>query len=166
LIKIVKASEKNIQHVLEIEKEAFSPPWTYDALLEELNKDDSYFIVAINDTAEPSPCAPCDKAEEPSPCFPCFATGFAILRQVGDDGELLKIAVDKQARGKGIGDLLISAVLETAGNKAFPSVFLEVRSGNTAAIRLYEKHGFKTVRVRKNYYNDPVENAIVMIRRL
>jgi len=165
MVTIALATENDISQVLEIEQEAFSPPWTRDALLGEIGKNDSFFVIA-KDTTEPSPCArhrtvPCltNKAEEPSPCF---IAGFAIMRQVGDDGELLKIAVDNSARGKGIGDLLMKAILEEAKRKAFPSVFLEVRSSNTAAIRLYEKHGFNTVRVRKDYYNDPVEDAIVM----
>ena len=90
--------------------------------------------------------------------------GYAVLRQVGDDGELLKIAVDKQLRRKGVGALLMATVLEHAAEKAFESVFLEVRESNTAAIKLYEKYSFKVIRVRKDYYNDPVEDALIMNR--
>ena len=167
MVKIRLASEEDISQIIEIEQEANMPPWTHGALLSELYNDESFFIVAVKDTTEPSPCAATglsfftDKAEEPSPCF---IKGFALLRQVGDDGELLKIAVEKESRACGIGGLLMSAVLKHAAEKKHTSVFLEVRSGNTSAIRLYEKHGFRTVRVRKDYYCDPVEDAIVMIR--
>jgi len=153
------ATEEDISQIVEIEQEANMPPWSHGALLSEIDKDESFFIVSVEDPAELPFCE--EKAEEPSPCF---IKGFALLRQVGDDGELLKIAVEKESRACGIGGLLMSAVLKHAAEKKHTSVFLEVRSGNTSAIRLYEKHGFRTVRVRKDYYCDPVEDAIVMIR--
>jgi len=149
MIRVVIAAEEDLPRILEIEQDAISPPWTHGALLSAMYKDDSIFFVAIDGLSADGD-----------------VVGFAVFRQVGDDGELLKIAVDKSARGKGFGDLLMNAVLEKAKDNAFPSIFLEVRSSNTAAIRLYEKHGFSTVRVRKNYYNYPVEDAIVMIINL
>ena len=106
--------------------------------------------VSYNDTGEPSPCV----------------LGFAIFRRVGDDGELLQIAVDKVARGSGISDLLMTDVIEYAKKESLNSVFLEVRSSNEAAVNLYLKHGFTTIRVRKNYYDDPVEDALIMSKVL
>jgi len=143
LTKIKLASIDGLSQILEIEQEAFSPPWTFESLLNEVGKEDSYFITAV------------DKLD---------LLGYAILRQVGDDGELLKIAVDKQTRCKGVGAFLMAAILEHAAEKAFESVFLEVRESNTAAVKLYEKYGFKVIRVRKDYYNDPVEDALIMNR--
>jgi len=132
-----------MERVFEIEREAISPPWSYEALLEELKREDSFFIVALDDAA---PLA------------------YAVLRRVGDDGELLRIATRKDSRRGGVGDLLMSAVLEYARENAFNSIFLEVRSGNTAAIGLYEKHGFSPVRVREEYYDNPIEDAVVMAK--
>jgi len=54
--------------------------------------------------------------------------------------------------------------LDYTEEKGFKAVFLEVRVGNIAATRLYEKYGFKSVRIRKDYYNAPFEDAIVMVR--
>ena len=147
MISITLAAEENIHRILEIESEAISPPWSEKALFEELGRDDSYFIVAVNRPQN-------------------NVAGFAILRQVGDDGELLQIAVDKSARRCGIGDVLIDAVLKYSEEKNYNSVFLEVRGSNDAAVRLYEKHGFSTVRVRKGYYYSPVEDAVVMSKGL
>jgi len=160
MVKITLATKVDISQILEIEKEAFSPPWTHNALLNELSKDDSYFIIAKENTTKLSSIV------EPSPACRAQHTilGFALMRQVGDDGELLKIATDKTARRKGVGDLLMTAVLDKAKSNAFPSVFLEVRSSNTAAIRLYEKHGFKTIRIRKDYYTDPIEDAVILVK--
>ena len=148
LIRVVPATKSDIPKIFEIEQEAFSPPWTEESLLDELQRDDSCFVVAVDDTGEPSPCV----------------LGFAIFRQVGDDGELLQIAVDKSARQSGVGDLLMATVLDYAAKESFSSVFLEVRSSNTAAVNLYKKHGFTTVRIRKNYYDSPVEDALIMTR--
>jgi len=148
MVGIIPATENDMQRILEIEQEAISPPWTHGALLGEMYKQDSYFVVAVDERLSPA------------------VIGFAILRCVGDDGELLQIAVDKAQRREGAGDLLIMAALEYAREKALNSVFLEVRRGNTAAVGLYKKHGFNSVRTRKDYYSDPVEDAVVMVKPL
>ena len=90
--------------------------------------------------------------------------GFIILRRAADEGELFQIAVDKAARRRGIADMLMSAALEYAGDNALKSLYLEVRKSNDAAIALYKKHGFKTVRHRKDYYISPIEDAVIMRR--
>ena len=148
MVDIIPATENDIQRILEIEQEAISPPWTHGALLGEMYKQDSYFVVAVDERLSPA------------------VVGFAILRCVGDDGELLQIAVDKAQKRGGVGDLLIMAALEYARENALNSVFLEVRRGNTAAVGLYKKHGFSSVRIRKDYYSDPVEDASVMVKPL
>jgi len=152
MINIVEATEEHLPSILEIGKEAISPNWTYNILLNELNNGDSTFIVAV-------PCKS-DKTDEPSPCL----IGFVVLRQVGDDGEILQIAVDKSSRRCGVGDLLMTAAIDYAAEEGFMSVFLEVRESSTAAVSLYKKHGFEPIRTRKDYYNDPIEDAIIMKR--
>ena len=142
-ISIVAATEDDIAQVLEIEREAISPPWTHGALLSEIYSGDSFFSVAAREGT---------------------VLGFVILRRMGDESELLQIAVSKAARRNGIADLLMDAALGYAETNALSSVFLEVRASNAAAIKLYEKHGFAPVRSRKDYYLDPVEDAIVMAR--
>ena len=148
MVKIIPATENDIQRVLEIEREAISPPWTHGALLGEMYKKDSYFVVAVDERLSPA------------------VIGFAILRRVGDDGELLQIAVDKAQRRGGVGEILMIAALEYARKNALNSIFLEVRKGNSEAVGLYKKHGFSSVRIRKNYYSDPVEDASVMVKPL
>ena len=145
MINIQKATEDDIPRILEIEQESNSPPWTHGALLNELYKTDSYFIIAVNNVN---------------------IIGFAILSKTGDDGELLKIAVDKFARKTGIGNLLIKAIIDYATENELESIFLEVRISNEPALNLYKKHGFKPVRTRKNYYTDPVEDALNMVKAI
>ena len=155
MISIKTAIEDDIPWILNIEQEAISPPWTHGALLGEIYRDDSYFIVAIRQ-GDVSNTGGQDRC----------VIGFAVLRQVGDDGELLQIAVDKNARRSGVGDLLIDDAIGFAEKNALNSVFLEVRKRNEAAIGLYKKHGFKTLRVRKVYYDCPVEDALIMVKAL
>ena len=164
MISITPADNKHVSRIFEIEKEAFSPPWSYEALLGEVGKEDSYFIVAEEDGADSSRENRPGIANTPDNDSP-GVVGYAILRRVGDDGELMKIAVDKSSRLKGVGDLLMMALLEYSTEKMYNSIFLEVRRSNTAAFRLYEKHGFTTIRIREDYYIDPVEDAIIMARK-
>ena len=166
MVSIILATENDIQRILEIEQEAISPPWTHGALLSEMYKKDSYFVVAVDESATSAididdNASPTDNKHR-SPAV----VGFAILRRVGDDGELLQIAVDKAQRRGGVGDLLMIAALEYARENALGSIYLEVRRGNTAAVGLYKKHGFNSMRIRKDYYSDPVEDASVMVKPL
>jgi len=144
MIVIKTATEADIPRILEIELEAISPPWSHGTLLSEIYREDSLFAVARLDS-------------DTGPLL-----GFVILRRMGDEGELLQIAVDKAARRGGAADLLMTAVLGFIKDASMGSIFLEVRKSNEAAISLYKKHGFKTVRSRKDYYNSPVEDAIIM----
>ena len=145
-VRIAAAVEEDIERILEIEREAISPPWTHGALLGEVYREDSFFSVAVID----------------NPHWDGDVAGFVVLRRMADEGELLQIAVDKAMRRRGIADMLLGAALSYADENALKSVFLEVRKSNAAAIALYEKHGFRPLRLRKEYYSSPVEDAVVM----
>ena len=185
MIRVVTAAEEDLPLILEIEHEAISPPWTHGALLSAMFKDDSIFLVAV-DYADETRAASVDAAADSSDENRVVSVdaiadssldydgheptqrvvGFAVLRHVGDDGELLQIAVDKSVRGRGIGDMLMISVLDHVVECALDSLFLEVRKSNAAAVGLYKKHGFESVRVRKDYYHDPVEDALVMVKEI
>ena len=81
---------------------------------------------------------------------------------MADEFELLDLATDPGQRRRGVASSLITELIHTARARAGSAVFLEVRSSNQAARSLYEKHGFRVVHERKNYYRDPVENALCM----
>lgn len=87
--------------------------------------------------------------------------GYAVLSTVLDEGNLDNIAVAPEARRNGIADALLSA-LTAFGREHLSRLMLEVRSSNAPAIALYEKHGFAAVGRRKNYYDAPREDAILM----
>ena len=87
--------------------------------------------------------------------------GYAVLSTVLDEGNLDNIAVAPEARRRGIADALLSA-LTAFGREHLACLMLEVRSSNAPAIALYEKHGFAAVGRRKNYYELPKEDAVLM----
>ncbi|MGL5055462.1 MAG: ribosomal protein S18-alanine N-acetyltransferase [Fusobacteriaceae bacterium] len=85
--------------------------------------------------------------------------GYIIIYNSIDSLEIMKIAVDFQNRNKNIGTKLLKKVLENSNL----NILLEVRESNSSAINFYKKNGFNQISVRKNYYNDNNENAIIML---
>lgn len=90
---------------------------------------------------------------------PC---GLLIARIVGNEWEIENVAVQPEARRRGLGSRLLSEFLAGVKNDAGISVYLEVRESNRAARRLYEKWGFSEAGKRKNYYQDPPEDALIL----
>ena len=87
--------------------------------------------------------------------------GYAVLSTVLDEGNLDNIAVARPARRNGVADALLSA-LTGFGREHLACLMLEVRASNAPAIALYQKHGFAAVGRRKNYYDTPKEDAVLM----
>ncbi|MGI6395312.1 MAG: ribosomal protein S18-alanine N-acetyltransferase [bacterium] len=95
-------------------------------------------------------------------------TGFLILLEMPEIEEvaIAQIAVKKEMQSKGIGDLLVKEIIEHSCSIGIEWISLEVRVSNAAAIRLYEKNGFKKLGVRKWYYINPVEDAFTMVKKI
>lgn len=92
--------------------------------------------------------------------------GFFIGRLVGDQAEVLNLAVSSPHRRKGAASALLSAALREFQSKGAKIVYLEVRESNTAAIAFYHKHRFVKTGLRKGYYRLPDESALTMLREL
>ena len=175
------ATEDDIPRILEIEREAISPPWTHGALLSEMHNVDTFFAVwdegtvlahGATDACGMSGVTGMTGATDATDAYgatgtcgmfgTCNVLGFVILRRIADESELYQIAVDKAHRRRGLAAGLMSAALAWAGSCGINAVHLEVRESNDAAISLYKKHGFIQTARRKGYYSDPTENAIMM----
>ena len=135
------AAEDDITRILEIEHESITPPWTHGGLLGEIYNGDSFFALALDGK---------------------MIMGFIILRRAADEGELYQIAVDRARRRQGVADALMKAALEWARDCGINAIYLEVRKSNEAAVKLYQKHGFKKKGRRKDYYAEPAEDAAIM----
>ena len=79
-----------------------------------------------------------------------------------DDAEIFKIAVEPEKRGVGIGTKIFAELIRLVNLRGAKAITLEVRPSNTAAIKLYESFGLKSVGRRKNYYTNPAEDALIM----
>ena len=89
---------------------------------------------------------------------------YVLGRLIAPEGEIYRIAVRPDKRGRGIGYRLLDYSVKTSKGQGLERLFLEVRSKNIPAIKLYTAYGFKRIGVRKNYYKDPQDDAIVMLR--
>jgi len=87
--------------------------------------------------------------------------GYIIFWIIGETLELHDIAVRGKQKKKGIGFLMMKVMLEIARARKVEELFLEVRKSNVEAIRFYEKFNFKQIGIRKDYYQNPVEDALV-----
>ena len=130
--------------IASLEKQCFSHPWSENAIKEGY-ENNTHFL-----------------------CFKQFGKvlGYVGVDVVLDEGYITNVAVLKIARRQGIGKKLLDALYEFAKEKQLSFLTLEVRESNLSAISLYEKCGYKKVGVRKNFYSDPKENAILFTREV
>ena len=139
--RIVDVSTEHIPQIEEIERECFSRPWTAEQLKSQMRDAQHEFIAAVDDGR---------------------VLGYVGLMYVLDEGYISNVAVHTEARRRGIGDALIDALAAKAAELELAFLTLEVREGNAPAIALYAKHGFHPVGKRKNYYDAPKEDAVLM----
>ncbi len=92
--------------------------------------------------------------------------GFLVARRMGDEVEILNLAVDVWARRRGLGSSLLGAALEFGRASGVKRALLEVRESNTGAIAFYLRHGFAATGKRLRYYQQPTEDALVLSRQL
>jgi [ribosomal protein S18]-alanine N-acetyltransferase len=92
--------------------------------------------------------------------------GFLVVRLIDAEAEILNLAVEPLEREKGIGSLLLAAIVEESQRRQVERIFLEVRESNHAAIAFYQAHGFWKTGERKKYYRNPPENAVLMEKSL
>ena len=139
--RIVDVNAEHIPQIEEIERECFSRPWTAEQLRSQMRDAQHEFIASVNDGR---------------------VLGYVGLMYVLDEGYISNVAVHPDARRQGIGDALIDALAAKAAELELAFLTLEVRESNAPAIALYTKHGFHPVGKRKNYYDAPKEDAVLM----
>lgn len=88
--------------------------------------------------------------------------GYLLFMPAADEGELLRIGVDPDFRRRGAGRALMACMDQYALGHEIQTIWLEVRESNRAARNLYEQGGFQVQGIRKNYYRDPKEHAVIM----
>ena len=135
---------EDLDQVMEIENDLISPPWTREGFFTFLLKDENMFFVV----------------EEKGRIL-----GYCSMQTVLDEGDILNVAVTRDRQKEGIGYFLVDSMLMLAAARGIHIVHLEVRESNGSARRLYHRLGFKEDGFRKNYYTEPVENAVLMTKK-
>ncbi len=139
--RIVNAGTRHLDALVELERSCFSIPWTRAQLMAELPDERHEFLVA-------------EAGEE--------VLGYVGMLFVLDEGYISNVAVAPDYRRQGVASALIRALLARAAERELSFVTLEVRESNAPAIALYEGFGFAPVGRRRNYYDAPKEDAILM----
>ncbi|MCE5198635.1 MAG: ribosomal protein S18-alanine N-acetyltransferase [Armatimonadota bacterium] len=132
---------EDIPRVMEIERECFPTPWHESAYITELANRSAYYVVACKDGR---------------------ITGFAGMWIIMDEAHITTIGVARDSRGEKIGERLLVGLLEEAIYRGAKRATLEVRQSNEVAQNLYRKYEFAPAAIRRGYYTDNHENAVVM----
>ena len=144
-LKLSKMSIENLKSIKNVLASDFDNFWSYDVLEEELECDNSYVIVA--------------KVDENT------IVGFAGLKVILDEADIMNIVVKKDFRHNGIGSFLLENLINHSKELNLKTITLEVNENNLSAIRLYDKFSFDKLGIRKNYY-DGKSDAIIMSKKL
>ena len=134
---------EDLEQVMEIENELFAVPWTKEGYFTFLTKENAMMLVV----------------EEKEKIL-----GYCGLLMVLEEADVMNVAVRKDRQKEGIGNFLMQSMLRLAQDRGIEKIHLEVRVSNDTAIRLYERLGFEKYGIRKGYYTDPVEDAVLMMK--
>jgi len=144
-ISIRKMAEKDLEQVVNIEKQVFPDPWSYQAFKSDLENDLAYMIVAEKENA---------------------VAGYSCLYILLGEVQLGNFAVAPDTRRQGVARAMMSEIIKVGGERNCDSIFLEVRESNATARQLYLSFGFRVVGRRVGYYRQPNENAVLMVKEL
>ena len=141
-ITVSRANPNDLIGIEEIEALSFSDPWDRKAISSYICSEDGMCFVAKRGTV---------------------TLAYLIGRLIAPEGEIYRIATREDRRRRGIAYRLLSYAHKTERGRGLESLFLEVREKNIPARSLYESYGFRSVGKRKNYYRDPVDDAVIML---
>ena len=142
-MKIVRMRKSDVDGVIEIEQKAYGEHhWSKESFLNELSNDLARYYSAFDDDGN--------------------LVGYAGCWQILEEVHITNIAVSPEFRRQKIGESLLRQIIDDCYENKAKYITLEVRVSNKAAIGLYEKHGFKSLGVRKGYYQNNNEDALIM----
>jgi ribosomal-protein-alanine N-acetyltransferase len=142
-MEIRRAAPKDVSDIARAEEICFSDPWCERDILNYVSTEGGMVFVAIRDGA---------------------VVAYILGRLIPPEAEIYRIAVLPEFRRRGIGYRLLDFAMKTERGHGLETAFLEVRSQNLPAINLYSSYGFVKAGLRKKYYKNPDDDAIVMLR--
>lgn len=144
VITVCPMKEEHVPAVSLLEQAAFSMPWSAQDFMDMVEREGALYLVALH---EGRPIGVC-----------------GVIDACGD-GDISNVAVAEAWRGKGVGRMLVAALMEWGKEIGICNYTLEVRVSNKAAIRLYESLGFQSEGIRPGFYEKPREDALIMWKR-
>lgn len=140
---IRQMTEQDLDVIVQIEEACFSDPWSKQGFLDSLNEVSAHLLVIEDENKE--------------------IAGYACLYLVVDEGEIVNVAIDPKYRQKGYGAKLVGDLMKLGRDLGAERFFLEVRKSNEAGQALYGSLGFFACSVRKGFYENPKEDAVLMM---
>ena len=141
-MEIRRMTADDAAQVAKLEREIFSDPWQEKDIFSYVTMSGGICYSAVSDGR---------------------VIAYVIGRMIAPEGEIYRIATHPDHRGRGVGYRLLSYALKTERGRGLETTFLEVRSKNEPAKALYRAYGFKEIGVRRGYYKNPDDDAIIMI---
>jgi len=141
MIEILEMTAAHTGQIAELEKVCFHDPWSENSIASELGNRLSLWLVAVDGET---------------------VVGYVGSQSVLGETDMMNIAVSPDYRRQGIGEKLVVELINKLREKGNHSLMLEVRASNEPAQKLYEKLGFEQVGLRKNYYRNPKEDAMIL----
>lgn len=140
---VIPIEHSHIEQIARLERECFSTPWSEDAILDAYSHGTKFFVADMDGKV----------------------LGYIGISCILDEGYITNVAVFPSFRNMGVGTALLERVIALKDEIPLSFISLEVRESNVSAIRLYERMGFKAEGIRKNFYTNPVENALILTKR-
>jgi ribosomal-protein-alanine N-acetyltransferase len=141
-VDIKELSESELEDVLILEKDLFEEPWSREIFAKELSSETAKYFTLYSDSE---------------------LVGYAGFNVIDGTAHLNTIGIKKTHQNNGLGSRLLDYIIKRSIERGCKEVFLEVRFSNKMARKLYTSFGFVPVGVRKNYYSNPTEDALIMI---
>lgn len=163
---IRRMREEDIPQVVEIEKIAFSRPWTKSIFKAVLLLPYAAYYVAVEDGESGADAVNTVLTGQESAEFvPGKIIGVCGVKKIFEEGDISNVAVHPDYRGRGISRKMLEVLMREACEDGVQAFTLEVRAGNEIAVNLYESLGFCTEGIRPRFYEDPVEDGLIMWKR-
>lgn len=141
MIQFTQMKAEHVPQVAQLEKLCFADPWSERSIATELTTPWSFWVVAVDDG---------------------LVVGYVGSQSSYEQADIMNVAVHPDWRGRGIAESLITYLIKELRSQSCMALMLEVRASNAPALALYKKLGFHQVGLRKNYYRNPKEDALIL----
>ena len=145
MITVCNMTSQHVAQVAALEKRCFADPWSENSVAAELEHDYSLWVVALEEDT---------------------VVGYVGAQISFEEADMMNVAVHPDHRRKGIAESVIDALIAQLKERGCAGLSLEVRASNIPAITLYEKMEFTQVGLRRNYYRNPKEDALILRKTL